>query len=402
MFDRARAHYAAVLAELRASGLEKHERVLESPQAATIRVGGREVLNFCANNYLGLSSHPAVIDGARRALETRGFGLSSVRFICGTQDIHKELEARVSAFFGTEDTILYGSCFDANGGLFETLLAEEDALITDQLNHASIIDGIRLCKAERLRYPNGDLDALEQHLVATRHKRLRMIATDGVFSMDGYLAKLDAICELAERYDAMVMVDESHATGFMGATGRGTPEHFGVGARIDVITSTLGKALGGGSGGFTTGKKEIIALLRQRSRPYLFSNSVAPAIVGASLAAFELLEHDDGPRHRLMANTAHFRAGMSAAGFDIKPGIHPIVPVMMTTAAAGEDARSASRLADRLLEEGLYVVGFSFPVVPKGQARVRVQLSAAHSAADVEFALAAFTKVARELGLLAS
>ena len=400
MFARARAHYASVLDEIRAAGLEKRERVLESPQAARIRVGGREALNFCANNYLGLSSHPAVIAGAKAALETRGFGLSSVRFICGTQDIHKELEARVSGFFGTEDTILYGSCFDANGGLFETLLGEEDALISDQLNHASIIDGIRLCKAERHRYPNGDLDALESLLRATQHRRLRMIATDGVFSMDGTLARLDAICDLADRYDAMVMVDESHATGFIGPTGRGTPEHFGVLSRIDVITSTLGKALGGGSGGFTTGKKELISLLRQRSRPYLFSNTVTPAIVGASLAVFDLLEHDHGPRTRVMANAARFRAGMTAAGFDIKPGIHPIVPVMMTSAPPGEDARVATRLADRLLDEGIYVIGFSYPVVPKGQARVRVQLSAAHSEAEVDQAIGAFTAVGHELGLV--
>jgi glycine C-acetyltransferase len=394
MFEHARLHYAAVLEEIRAAGLTKRERIIESPQGASITSGGKRVLNFCANNYLGLSSHPAVIEGARAALASHGFGLSSVRFICGTQDIHKQLEATVSRFFGTDDTILYSSCFDANGGLFETLLGEEDAIISDALNHASIIDGIRLCKADRHRYPNGDMAALEEALEATQEKRLRMIATDGAFSMDGYLAKLDAICDLADKYGAMVMVDDSHATGFVGPTGRGTAEHCGVMGRVDVITSTLGKALGGGSGGFTTGRKEIVELLRQRSRPYLFSNTVAPPIVGASLAVFDLLDKDERPRKQLMANTAQFREGIAKAGFTIKEGVHPIVPVMIG------DARKATELADGLLAEGIYVIGFSYPVVPKGEARVRVQLSAAHSEADVAKALAAFSKVGKSLGLV--
>jgi len=395
MFAQARAHYAALFEELRAAGLEKRERVIVSPQGATIRTTSRDVLNFCANNYLGLSSHPAVIEGTRKALETHGFGMSSVRFICGTQDLHKELEATIARYFGTDDTILYSSCFDANGGLFETLLGEEDAIISDALNHASIIDGIRLCKAERHRYPNGDMAALEEALVATQGKRIRLIATDGVFSMDGYIAKLETICELAEKYGAMVMVDDSHATGFVGPTGRGSAEHCGVLGRVDVFTSTLGKALGGGSGGFTTGRRELVELLRQRSRPYLFSNTLPPPIVGASLAVFGLLERDDRPRKQLMANTARFREGMTTAGFTIKEGIHPIVPVMIG------DARKATELADNLLEKGIYVVGFSFPVVPRGEARVRVQLSAAHSSEDVERAVAAFTEAGRELGLLA-
>jgi len=394
MFEQARAHYAAILDEIRSAGLFKAERVITGPQGATIATAGREVLNFCANNYLGLSSHPAVVEGARHALETHGFGMSSVRFICGTQDLHKTLEATISRYFGTDDTILYSSCFDANGGLFETLLGEEDAIISDALNHASIIDGIRLCKAERHRYPNGDMVALEAALAATQNKRVRLIATDGVFSMDGYIAKLDAICDLAEKYGALVMVDDSHATGFVGPTGRGSAEHCGVLGRIDIFTSTLGKALGGGSGGFTTGRSELIALLRQRSRPYLFSNTLPPPVVGASLAVFALLDKDDGPRERVMANTAQFRAGMKAAGFSIKDGIHPIVPVMIG------DARKATALADRLLEKGIYVIGFSFPVVPRGEARVRVQLSAAHTEADVTKAIEAFTEAGRELGLV--
>ncbi len=394
MFEQARAQFAATLDEIRAAGLYKRERVIDSPQGASIVTAGQTVLNFCANNYLGLSSHPAVIEGARRALASHGFGLSSVRFICGTQDLHKELEATVSRFLGRDDAILYSSCFDANGGLFETVLGEEDAIISDALNHASIIDGVRLCKAERHRYPNGDMNALEDALKATQAKRQRMIATDGVFSMDGYLAKLGAICDLADKYRAMVMVDDSHATGFVGPSGRGTPEHAGVMGRVDVVTSTLGKALGGGSGGFTTGRKEIIELLRQRSRPYLFSNTVAPPIAGASLAVFELLEKDDRPRQQLMANTAQFREGMQKAGFTIKEGIHPIVPVMLG------DARKATELADRLLQKGIYVIGFSYPVVPKGEARVRVQLSAAHSTADVAKALAAFSEAGKELGVI--
>jgi len=401
MFDVAKPVYEKTLAEIRAAGLYKAERIITTPQGATIRATGadesgegREVLNFCANNYLGLSSHPAVIEAAKRAIDTHGFGLSSVRFICGTQDLHKQLEATVSRFFGTDDTILYSSCFDANGGLFETLLGEEDAIISDALNHASIIDGIRLCKAERHRYPNGDMAALEEALKKTQNKRIRMIATDGVFSMDGYLAKLDTICDLAEKYNAMVMVDDSHATGFIGPTGRGTPEECGVLHRIDVMTSTLGKALGGASGGFTTGKKEIVELLRQRSRPYLFSNTVAPAIAGASIAVFELLEREGALRERVMRNAKRFREGMTAAGFTIKPGIHPIAPIMLG------DARLAADMAAAMLEEGIYVIGFSYPVVPKGEARIRVQLSAAHEPEHVEKAIAAFTAVGKKLGVI--
>ena len=399
MFDAAREAYARTLQEIRDAGLYKNERVLVSPQAAAVRVGGGEdageVLNFCANNYLGLSSHPAVIRAAHEAIDSRGFGMSSVRFICGTQDHHKRLEERISAFFGTEDAILYSSCFDANGGLFETLLGEEDAIISDALNHASIIDGIRLCKAERHRYPNGDMAALEEALQKTQGKRLRMIATDGVFSMDGYLAKLDVICDLAEKYGAMVMVDDSHASGFIGATGRGTPEHFGVAKRIDVMTSTLGKALGGAAGGFTTGKREIIDLLRQRSRPYLFSNSLPPAIVGASLAVLDLLDGTTALRDKVMANAARFRSGMKAAGFAVKDGVHPIVPVMLG------DARLSQELAAALLEEGIYVIGFTFPVVPRGEARIRVQLSADHSEAQIDRAIAAFKRAGERLGVLA-
>ena len=394
MFEQARAHYSAVLDEIRGAGLFKRERVITSPQGATISTQGREVLNFCANNYLGLSSHPAVIDGARRALETHGFGMSSVRFICGTQDLHKELEATISRYFGTDDTILYSSCFDANGGLFETLLGEEDAILSDALNHASIIDGIRLCKAERHRYPNGDMAALEAALQATQGKRVRMIATDGVFSMDGTLANLGAVCDLAEKYSALVMVDDSHATGFVGPTGRGSADHCGVLGRVDIITSTLGKALGGGSGGFTSGRRELVEVLRQRSRPYHFSNTLPPPIVGASLAVFELLDKDDGPRKRVMANAAQFRDGVTRAGFTITEGIHPIVPVMIG------DARQATELADRLLTKGIYVIGFSFPVVPRGAARVRVQLSAAHTESDVTRAIVAFTEAGRELALI--
>ncbi len=393
MFDSAKSHYAAILDEIREAGLRKDERVITGPQGAVISTTSGEVINFCANNYLGLSSHPRLIEAAKRAIDTHGFGMSSVRFICGTQDLHKELETTVSRFFGTDDTILYSSCFDANAGLFETLLGEEDAIISDALNHASIIDGVRLCKAERHRYANGDMAGLEEALEKTRGKRLRMVATDGVFSMDGYLAKLGDIAKLCRKHDAMLMVDESHATGFIGATGRGTPEHCGVLAEVDVITSTLGKALGGASGGFTTGRREIIDLLRQRSRPYLFSNSVAPAIAGASIAAFELIEAEPGLRERLMANTRMFREGMTKAGFTIKEGIHPIVPIMLG------DARLAQEMAARMLEEGIYVIGFSYPVVPKGQARIRVQLSAAHEPAHVERAIAAFTKVAGALKL---
>ncbi len=397
MFDAAKSVYEKTLQEIRDAGLFKNERIITSPQSARIRVGkddGRDVLNFCANNYLGLSSHPEVIRAAHAAIETHGFGMSSVRFICGTQDLHKVLEEKVSSFFGTEDTILYSSCFDANGGLFETLLGEEDAIISDALNHASIIDGIRLCKAERHRYPNGDMAALEEALKKTQGKRLRMVATDGVFSMDGYLAKLDTICDLAEKYGAMVMVDDSHASGFIGKTGRGTPEHFGVASRVDVMTSTLGKALGGAAGGFTTGKKEIVALLRQRSRPYLFSNSIPPAIVGASIAVLDLLGKTTELRDKVMANALRFREGMVNAGFTIKEGIHPIVPVMLG------DARLSQDLAAALLEEGIYVIGFYYPVVPKGEARIRVQLSADHSFEQVDRAIEAFTKAGKKLGIV--
>ncbi len=400
MFGRAKEVYEKTLSEIRDAGLYKEERVIVTPQSARIGVGAgearREVLNFCANNYLGLSSHPKVIAAAHEAIDSHGFGMSSVRFICGTQDLHKQLEAKVSSFFGTEDTILYSSCFDANGGLFETLLGEEDAVISDALNHASIIDGIRLCKAERHRYPNGDMAALEEALKKTEGKRLRMIATDGVFSMDGFLAKLDRICDLADKYQAMVMVDDSHASGFIGKTGRGTPEHFGVQSRGDVMTSTLGKALGGAAGGFTTGKKEIVAVLRQRSRPYLFSNSIPPAIAGASIAVLDLLASTTELRDRLMANAARFRQGMVKAGFTVKEGETPIVPVMLG------DARLAAELAKGLLDEGIYVIGFSFPVVPKGEARIRVQLSAQHTEAQVDQAIAAFATVGKRLGVLKS
>lgn len=400
MFGRAKEVFETTLREIREAGLYKEERVITTPQSAEIGVGSgegkRTVLNFCANNYLGLSSHPAVIAAAHKAIETHGFGMSSVRFICGTQDLHKELEKKISSFFGTEDTILYSSCFDANGGLFETLLGEEDAIISDALNHASIIDGVRLCKAERKRYPNGDMAALEQALQETQGKRLRMIATDGVFSMDGYLAKLDVICDLAEKYGAMVMVDDSHASGFIGKTGRGTPEHFGVQSRIDVMTSTLGKALGGAAGGFTTGKKEIVELLRQRSRPYLFSNSIPPAIAGASVAILDLLASTTELRDRLMRNAKRFRDGVVKAGFDVKEGETPIVPVMLG------DARLASELAKGLLDEGIYVIGFSFPVVPKGQARIRVQLSAQHTDEQIDRAVGAFATIGKRLGILKS
>ena len=397
MFDRAKSLYAQTLSEIRDAGLYKEERIITTPQGAAIGVGGakQEVLNFCANNYLGLSSHPKVIEAAHKAIDSHGFGMSSVRFICGTQDLHKELEQKISGFFGTEDTILYSSCFDANGGLFETLLGEEDAIISDALNHASIIDGVRLCKAERHRYPNGDMEALEKALVATQGKRLRMIATDGVFSMDGYLAKLDRICDLADKYDAMVMVDDSHASGFIGRTGRGTPEHFGVAKRVDVMTSTLGKALGGAAGGFTTGKKEIVDLLRQRSRPYLFSNSIAPAIAGASIAVVDLLASTTALRDRLMRNAARFREGVTRAGLKVKEGETPIVPVMLG------DAKVAQEMAAKMLGEGIYVIGFSYPVVPKGEARIRVQLSAAHTDEQVDRAVEAFARIGKAMGVTA-
>jgi glycine C-acetyltransferase len=385
--------YRAQLKEIRDGGLYKHERVLGSPQQAHVKVGGKSVLNLCANNYLGLSDHPKVIEAAHAALDRWGYGLSSVRFICGTQEIHKELERRISAFLGTEDTILYGSCFDANGGLFETLLGEEDAIISDALNHASIIDGIRLCKAQRARYPNSDMGALEDELKKASGARRRMIATDGVFSMDGYIAKLPEIVALAEKYGAMVMVDDSHAVGFVGAKGRGTHEHHGVMGKVDVITGTLGKALGGASGGYTSGRKELIEVLRQRSRPYLFSNSLAPVIAAVSIAVLDLLEHQAGLRETLRANTKFFREQIGQIGFKVLPGEHPITPVILG------DAALAAKMADKLLEKGVYVIGFSYPVVPMGQARIRVQVSAAHSRADLEFALAQFAAVKRELGL---
>jgi glycine C-acetyltransferase len=382
-----RDQLSAELDEIRAAGLFKAERVISSPQQANVTVEAERVLNLCANNYLGLADHPALIEAAQEALERWGFGMASVRFICGTQEIHKELEARISAFLGTEDTILYGSCFDANGGLFETLLGPEDAVISDALNHASIIDGIRLCKAQRHRYANSDMDELESLLQATSGARRRLIATDGVFSMDGYLAKLDQICDLAERYDAMVMVDDSHAVGFIGEHGRGTPEYHGVVDRVDIITGTLGKALGGASGGYTSGRAEIVGLLRQRSRPYLFSNTLAPPIVAASLKVLELLESGGELRARLRENTARFRGRMTELGFDILPGDHPIVPIMYG------DAVLAGRTADAMLERGIYVIAFSYPVVPQGAARIRTQMSAAHSTEDIDRAIAAFEDV---------
>ncbi|MDH6119116.1 glycine C-acetyltransferase [Kitasatospora sp. GAS204B] len=388
MFDSVREDVAATLDEIRDAGLFKPERVIGSPQSAAVTVtgGGRagEVLNFCANNYLGLADHPAVVAAAKDALDRWGYGMASVRFICGTQDVHKELEARLSSFLGQEDTILYSSCFDANGGVFETLLDERDAVISDALNHASIIDGIRLCKATRKRYANRDLAELEQCLKETQDARRRLIVTDGVFSMDGYVAPLREICDLADRYDAMVMVDDSHAVGFVGPGGRGTPELHGVMDRVDIITGTLGKALGGASGGYVAARREIVALLRQRSRPYLFSNSLAPVIAAASLTVLDLLETSHELRERLRANTALFRSKMTEAGFEILPGDHAIAPVMIG------DAAKAGKLAELLLERGVYVIGFSFPVVPHGQARIRVQLSAAHSTEDVERAVAAF------------
>jgi glycine C-acetyltransferase len=394
MFTTARTDLQAELDQIRSAGLYKNERVIATPQEAHIRVsGGPEVLNLCANNYLGLADHPALIAAAKEALDRWGFGLASVRFICGTQEIHKELEAGISRYLGTEDTILYSSCFDANGGLFETILGEEDAVISDELNHASIIDGVRLCKAQRFRYRNRDMADLEQQLQAASSARRKLIATDGVFSMDGYVTPLKDICDLAERYNAMVMVDDSHAVGFVGPTGRGTPELHGVQDRVDIITGTLGKALGGASGGYTSGRREIVNLLRQRSRPYLFSNTVAPAIVAASLKVLELLTQSDDLRARLRGNTKLFREHMTALGFDILPGDHPIVPVMLG------DARRATQLADRLLQKGIYVIAFSYPVVPQGKARIRTQVSAAHTEADLLNAAAAFASARDELEL---
>ena len=396
MYGKFRDELQNELAEITEAGLYKSERHITSAQQARIRVGEKQVLNMCANNYLGLADNKEIIAAVKKGLDDRGFGMASVRFICGTQDIHHELEKRISAFFGTDDTILYSSCFDANTGLFETLLGKNDAVISDALNHASIIDGVRLCKAARYRYDHGDMDSLEKCLKESASAKTRMIATDGVFSMDGYYAKLDNICDLAETYDALVMVDESHATGFVGPTGRGTVELCGVQQRVDIITSTLGKALGGASGGFTTGRKDIIEILRRRSRPYLFSNSLAPPIVSAALKIIDLLEESQAPRQRLESNTNFFRKEIARAGFTIKPGSHPIVPIMLG------DAKLAQDMAARLLDEGVYAIGFFYPVVPKGQARIRVQISAAHSKEDLEFALEKFIKVGRELNIISS
>ncbi len=401
MFDATAPQIAAILTEIRDAGLYKEERVITSQQSADIKVaggkevaGGKDVLNFCANNYLGLANHPDLIAAAQDGLAEYGFGLSSVRFICGTQTIHKELEEKLTEFLGTEDTILYSSCFDANGGLFETILDKECAVISDQLNHASIIDGIRLCKAQRFRFQNSDMDHLEQCLKDSHSARIRMIATDGIFSMDGSVAKLDEICDLADQYGAVVMIDDCHATGFFGPTGRGTHEYKGVMDRVDIITSTLGKALGGASGGFTTGRKEVVELLRQRSRPYLFSNSLAPVITYTSLKVLEMLSETTALRDQLESNTEHFRKEMTAAGFEIKPGVHPIVPIMLY------DARLAQDMASDLLNEGIYVVGFSFPVVPKEQARIRVQVSAGHSRDQLDRCVEAFTRVGRTHGVI--
>ena len=391
------AHLAKETEALKGAGLYKKERVITSQQSARIQVqGGQEVLNFCANNYLGLANHPALIEAAREAVAKYGYGLSSVRFICGTQDVHVELERRLSAFLGTEDTILYSSCFDANGGLFETVLGEEDAIISDVLNHASIIDGIRLCKAQRYRYANSDMADLEAKLQEADSKgaRFKLIATDGVFSMDGYVAKLRDICDLADRYGALVMVDDSHAVGFMGEKGRGTHEYCGVMGRVDILTGTLGKALGGASGGYTSGRKEVIAWLRQRSRPYLFSNTLAPVIAATSLKVLDLLEQGDELRAKLKRNSAHFRAGMTKLGFRLLPGDHPIIPVMLG------DAKVATEMADRLLAKGIYVIGFSFPVVPRGEARIRTQMSAAQELEHLDRAIAAFGEVGRQMGVI--
>jgi glycine C-acetyltransferase len=396
MYGKFKQHLENTINEIREAGLYKSERVIDGPQDARIEVNGREVLNMCANNYLGLSDHPAIVDAARKSLDEWGYGLSSVRFICGTQAIHKELERKISEFLGTEDTILYTSCFDANGGLFETLLGEKDAIISDELNHASIIDGVRLCKAQRFRYKNSDMGDLEAKLEEAKSARFKMIATDGVFSMDGYIAKLPEICDLAEKHDALVMVDDSHAVGFMGKTGRGTHEHHNVMDRIDVITGTLGKALGGASGGYTSGKKEMIELLRQRSRPYLFSNSVAPPIVAASITAIDYLMSSTELRDKLMDNTRYFREKIESIGLEVLPGEHPIVPVMF-----GE-AQPAVKMAEALLAKGVYVIPFSFPVVPKGKARIRTQVSAAHSKEDLDFAIQKFAEAKEELGISSS
>lgn len=383
------------LAAIKEAGLYKEERIIVTPQGADIQVNtGQEVINFCANNYLGLSSHPKVIEAAKKAIDSHGYGMSSVRFICGTQDLHKELETKISTFLGTEDTILYAAAFDANGGVFEPLFGAEDAIISDELNHASIIDGVRLCKAQRFRYKNCDMDDLEAQLKAAAGARHKIIVTDGAFSMDGSVAPLDKICDLADKYEALVMIDESHCSGFIGRTGRGTHELFGVMDRVDIITGTLGKALGGASGGFTSGRKEIIDMLRQRSRPYLFSNTLAPAIAGASVAVLDMLSETTDLRDKLEHNTGYFREKMVAAGFDIKPGFHPIVPVMLY------EAKLAQEFAARMLEEGIYVIGFYYPVVPQGKARIRVQISAAHEVEHLDKAIAAFTKVGKDLGVI--
>lgn len=395
MYGSVQSFLTEELAAIDEAGLYKKERIITGPQDAVIQIStGEEVINFCSNNYLGLSSHPKVLQAAKDALDTHGFGMSSVRFICGTQNIHKELEQKIADFLGTEDTILYAAAFDANGGVFEPLLGPDDAIISDSLNHASIIDGVRLCKAQRFRYKNNDMADLEEQLKAAQGARHKIIVTDGVFSMDGYVAQLDKICDLADQYDALVMVDECHATGFIGATGRGTHELNGVMGRIDIITGTLGKALGGAMGGFTTGRKEIIDMLRQRSRPYLFSNSLAPSIVGASIAVFDLLSGSTELRDKLEWNTNYFKKGIKDAGFDIKDGDSAIVPVMLY------DAKLSQVMADKLLEEGIYVIGFFYPVVPKEQARIRVQLSAAHEQEHLDKAIAAFTKVGRDLGVI--
>jgi glycine C-acetyltransferase len=397
MYGNIKQHLQQELASIKEAGLYKNERIITTSQDAVIKINtGQEVINFCANNYLGLSNNPEVIQAAKDTMDSHGFGMSSVRFICGTQDIHKELEAKIADFYGTEDTILYAAAFDANGGVFEPLLSADDAIISDSLNHASIIDGVRLCKAARYRYENNDMADLENQLQAASEKghRFKLIVTDGVFSMDGIVAQLDKICDLAEKYDAMVMVDECHAAGFLGATGRGTPEVKNVMGRIDIITGTLGKALGGAMGGYTTGRKEIIDMLRQRSRPYLFSNSLAPSIVGASLKVFDMLTRDTSLRDKLAENTTYFKKGMEAAGFDIVKGDSAIVPVMLY------DAKLSQVMADKLLEEGIYVIGFYYPVVPKGKARIRVQLSAAHEKAHLDKAITAFTKVGKELGVI--
>lgn len=395
MYTSLKAKLEKEIADIHEAGLYKKERVIASPQNADITLSdGSEVINFCANNYLGLSSHPKVIEAAKKAIDTHGYGMSSVRFICGTQDIHKELEEKISEFLGTEDTILYAAAFDANGGVFEPLLGPEDAIISDALNHASIIDGVRLCKAARYRYNNNDMEDLEKQLIAAKDAKCKIIVTDGVFSMDGSIAQLDKICDLADKYDAVVMTDECHSTGFMGKTGRGVHEHTNCMDRVDIITGTLGKALGGASGGFTSGKKEIVEILRQRSRPYLFSNTVAPSIVGASIAVLEMLSETTELRDKLEDNTKYFRSKMTEAGFDIKPGEHPIVPIMLY------DAVLSQNMANKLLEKGIYVIGFYFPVVPKGQARIRVQISAVHERTHLDKAIAAFTEVGKELGVI--